>query len=577
MVATQDNHLRRVATSPVNPQFLILGHRLETEQTGMVKLTGPSSAFITDSSFVTITRLVSPRPVVALDYQPPEYRGLPPPSTSSKRIYNMPVPNAQSNMPVPNAQTNSEGRSNYEDLYTRHALETFKFGSPSITTMTDTSSQVDPLSSEEDFPHPGADTTPRPSLAVHPQGIRGHTSRVTSPSDEFSLVGHRPRQDDASSTHTFGTRSPASASASSLVNPDRNDRSQPRQETSQEQSSDDEPRVRYHPSPYVESLYSSSSVDSTFSREEFFDDDDFSDPDFEFSSAHYDDTSFYDQSHHSPLPDQDSFSADHLSHRRGSNPVPIPGAQEGHSQGRDREDSVATVKYPTPSAPGPSTMAPTSPTTVASNSVSLPANGADWDQRRRAIQGRTDPSVASRPYPSTHAIDYASVPLPNVVDSPGGPSTSHLEDGHVGMEFNMNEWNNIAFGIKGGADLGDVDAAPMMVASGAQNFWSRFAANDAPRRPSIASTINDTFQKHALAYRDQDWSFRKDKADGSVPIKKKRNTFIPFNERPLKRGPPWKGMAVGQIEYWRNELTGMYKVERLEIIGTWIGLHLRRQ
>ncbi|KXN90979.1 hypothetical protein AN958_03046 [Leucoagaricus sp. SymC.cos] len=451
-------------------------------------------------------------PTQPVDYQPLEYRGLPPPSSSSKRIYNMPVPNAQTN---------------YDDLYTRHELATFKFGSPSISTLTDTSSQIDPLSSEEDFPHPGADTTPRPSLAVHTEGIRSHPSQVTNPSGSNTL--------------------------------------QARTESSQEQSSDDEPRARYHPSPYVHSI-SSSSVDSNSTRDEYFDDEEFSDPDLELSSTRYEETGSYIQSYWDTPPDRDSFIADYPSQRRGSNPIAIPGVQEGCFQGRDREDSVATVKYPSSTAPGPSTISPRSPTTTAPNPLSLPTNEVDWDHRRRVIQDRFD-TPTSRSHPPVHAIDYASVPLPSFAGPSSGPVTSQM-DNNIALDFDLSEWADISSGIKGGNDLGDVDAAPM-IARHTNGFWSPFATNDAPRRPSIASTINDMFEKHALAFKDQDWSFKKDKADGSAHAKKKRNTFIPFNERPLKRGPPWRGMSVGQTEYWRNEITGMYKVERMEIVGEW--------
>ncbi|KAF9452756.1 hypothetical protein P691DRAFT_783308 [Macrolepiota fuliginosa MF-IS2] len=484
------------------------------------------------------------QPMAALDYQPPGYRGLPPPSSSSKRIYNMPVSNAQTN---------------YDALYTRNALDTFKFGSPSITTVTDASSQVDPLSSEEEFPHHAADTTPRPSLAVHPEGIRSHPSQVTSSSDRSSLVSHRPVRSDASSTHTFGTRSHASGSAPSLSGLNHGDRPQAGPGASQEPVSDDEPHIIHHHPPYINSIYSSSSADTFSTREEFyyFDEDDVSDPEIYVSSARSDDAGSYDQSYWDPPPDQDSFIADYLSNRRGSNPIPIPGAQEGQFQGRDREDSVATVRYPTPSAPGPSPIAPMSPTAIAPNPLSLPANYSDWDQRRRAIQERIDPPATARLHPPVHAIDYGAIPLPSLA----GPSTSHGGNDHGVMDFDMKEWGNISVGIKGQADLGNVDAA---TTGNGYRLWPLIG--DA-RRPSVAETINDTFQKHALAFKDQDWSFRKDKADGSTPVKK-RNTFIPFHERPVKGGPPWRGMAVGQTEYWRNELTGMYKVERLEIVAS---------
>lgn len=499
---------------------------------------------------MTILRLMSPRPVAAIDYRPPASRDLAAVHTS-KPIYNGTVPNAQTG---------------YDDLFNRNALDTFKFGSPSISTMTDTSSQVDPHSSLEEFPHPGADTTPRPSLAVHPEGIRGRlppVPPVPSSSHPYPGTRHRPGRSDASSAHTFGTTTSASASVSSLVNPSSNDLSRTRQEeVSQEQSSDDEPHIRYYHPPSLGSLPSLSSVDSTYSREEFYyyDDEDLSDPDI--GPAHQDDSDSFDESYWNIPPDQDSFVADYLSQRRGSNPIPIPGVQDGHSQGREREDSVATIKYPLTSAPGPSRMDRMSLSAVASGSTSLPAPDAAWDQR---VYGRRDSPTAARSYPPILAMDYGSAPPPHFVQ-PFEPLTSHPDNDNVAMDFDPLEWGNIASGIKGGADLGDVDAAPL----GAENvhtLWSRFGPNDAPRRPSVASTIYDTFQKHALAFKDQDWSFRKDKADGSALAKKKRNTFIPFNERHLKRGPPWRGMTIGQMEYWRNELTGMYKVERLEIPG----------
>jgi hypothetical protein len=135
------------------------------------------------------------------------------------------------------------------------------------------------------------------------------------------------------------------------------------------------------------------------------------------------------------------------------------------------------------------------------------------------------------------------------------------------LDFDPDEWQTFSRGIKNFNEFRDVHAAPTQVANN-QGRWWPFAPNDA-RRPSVASTINDTFQKHALAYKDQDWSFQRDKADdGPIPKPKKGNVFIPFSERPPKRGPPWRGMTLGDIEYWRNEVTGIYKVERLEVYGT---------
>ncbi|EKM80625.1 hypothetical protein AGABI1DRAFT_105618 [Agaricus bisporus var. burnettii JB137-S8] len=438
--------------------------------------------------------------VQPLDYQPRDYRGLPPPSTSSKRIYSMPGPEE------------------YDEYYTRNALETFKFGSPSITTMTDISS-VDPLSSNDDFQPPAIDTTPRPSLAVYTEGARGLPSQMT--------------------VHPI-------------------DRSRSRRESSQERSSDDEPRVRYHRPPHVESLYSSTD-DASF-RSDFYmcDDEEFSDVDFEFSSSHLN-----NESSDSITPSgEDRFRVSHLSARRGSNPIPIPGAQVGHSQGRDREDSAATVKFPTPSAPGPSITGPASLTNVAPNPLSLPANSADWDQRRRAFQDRVESPTSTRSHPHPHVIDYTSAAGP----STAGPSTTQLGDVDLAKDFDPDEWKKLSHGIKNLSDFRDVRTGPTEVANG-QGSWWPFAPNDA-RRPSVASTIHDTFQKHAMAYKDQDWSFQRDKADndpGSKP--KKLNVFIPFSERPrpTKRGPPWRGMTLGDIEYWRNELTGIYKVERMEV------------
>lgn len=503
------------------------------------------------------TRLLYARSVQPLDYQPREYRGLPPPSTSSKRIYSMPGPEE------------------YDEYYTRNALETFKFGSPSITTMTDTSS-VDPLSSSEDFQPPMIDTTPRPSLAVHTEGAHGQPSQLTglsdrisrinrvdgthaqppqmtSPSDRVPTVNHRPVQSNAT-FHTFGSTS-ASPSGSPSVRPV--DRLRFRPESSQERSSDDEPRVRYHRLPPVESLYSSSTDDASFRDDIYvYDDEEFSD--FEISSSHFDNVSSYSI----PPFEEDASRISYLSQRRGSNPIPIPGAHAGPSQGRDREDSVATVKFPTPSAPGPSTMGPASLTNVARNPLSLPANTADWDQRRKTLQDRIDSPTSTRPHPHTHVVDY----LLSAGPSASGPSTQP-RNADLTLDFDPDEWQKLSRGIKNLNDFRDVHAAPAEVAHN-QGSWWPFAPNDA-RRPSVASTINDTFQKHALAYKDQDWSFQRDKPDdGHILKPKKGNVFIPFSERPPKRGPPWRGMTLGDIECWRNELTGIYKVERLEVCGT---------
>jgi hypothetical protein len=468
------------------------------------------------------------------------------------------------------------GPEEYDEFYTRNALETFKFGSPSITTMTDISS-VDPLSSNEDFQPPMIDTTPRPSLAVHTDGAQFQLSQMTSlfdrvstinrmdgaraqplpmtsPSERAPTVNHRSMQSNAT-FHTFGSTS-VSPSGSLLMHPD--DRSRSRPNSSQERSSDDEPRVRYHRPPHVESLHSSSTDDASF-RDEYYPDDDEEFSDFELSSSsHYDNGSAYSIPPH----EEDISRMSYLSQRRGSNPIPIPGAHAGPSQGRDREDSVATVKFPTPSAPGPSTMGPASLINVAPNPLSLPANSADWDQRRRALHDRIESPTSTRSHPHTHTIDYPSPAGP----STAGPSTQP-RNVDLTLDFDENEWQKYSRGIKNLNDFCDVNAATTQVANNQGGWWRPFGLND-DRRPSNASTINDTFQKHALAYKDQDWSFQRDKADdGAIPKPKKGNVFIPFSERPPKRGPPWRGMALGDAEFWRNELTGIYKVERLEVYG----------
>jgi len=421
--------------------------------------------------------------------------------------------------------------------------------------MTETSSQIDPLSSEEDFPPHEADTTPRPSLVVHTGALLSNPLRAFNLSDQYPPADTRPVQSDAP-TNTTTTRSLKSTSTHSLVNPSDRDSSRSRAEMSSEQSSDDEPRAVYYTFPYVESI-SSSSTDSNSTRN-LYDDEDFSDTDLEVSSALIDEVESFDQSYWDMLPDQD-FIANYLTQRRGSNPIAIPRAQEGFPQGRDRENSVATVMFPTPSAPSSSNLSPRSPTAPAPNALSLPNNEADWGQRRRAIRNRLETSAA-RVHPSIQVIDFATSPDRASVSR--GTPIAHLND--TTLEFDMSEWKDISSGIKGGGDLRDVGTAPREPVN--PNFWSRFTPYDVLRRPSIASTINDTFQKHALAYKDQDWSFKKEKGDGTAHSKK-RNTFIPFHERPLKKGKPWKGMTIGQIEYWHNDLTGIYKVERLGIPG----------
>ena len=481
-----------------------------------------------------ITVLPPSRPMSLLDYQPLESRTLPP---SSKRI------------PGPVSQPTQD------EYYTRNELATFKFGSPRTTSMTETYSQIDPLSSEEEFPPHEADTTPRPSLVVHTGAPLSSPSRAFNLSDQYLPADTRPIQSGAP-INTATIRSLTSTSTPSLVNPSDRDSSQSRAEMSSEQSSDDEPRAVYYTFPYVESI-SSSSTDSNSTRN-LYDDEDFSDTDLETSSALIDEVDSFDQSYWDMPPNQD-FIANYLTQRRASNPIAIPGAQEGFHQGRDREDSLTTVMFPTPSAPSSSNLSPRSPTAPTLNALSLPNNEADWGQRRRAIRNRLETSAAGV-HPSIQVLDFVTSPNHTSV-SRGTPAT-HLND--TALEFDMSEWKDISSGIKGGGDLRDVGAAPRDPVN--PNFWSRFTPYDALRRPSVASTINDTFQKHALAYKDQDWSFKKEKGDRTA-YSKKRNTFIPFHERPLKKGKPWKGMTVGQIEYWHNDLTGIYKVERLGIPG----------
>ena len=318
------------------------------------------------------------------------------------------------------------------------------------------------------------------------------------------------------------------------------------------------------------------------------------------------------------------------SERRGSLPLAIPvitppldaRADAFFQTGRDREDSLATLRRPSRSLDDEFYTAGFSVGRGSDSArlgddllnrplppapVSVPETDGDWRtlQERHAQKGK----ARQRDVPVT-ATTNASGPN-NILHQPSqAPPFSPNNQGNAMDGFDP-DWSALQGGITGfdRSNVADIiqsnnNADPnIRRPSAAGSKWLLWGNNNA-RRPStatVSSGYGDSFGKAigrwgGAEYHAQkrDWSFRKEKTDrgaivhgdvahgsstgfstprGSITGEGTGLASIADRERQKERPgskeadkankpPVWRGMPLGSQEVWKNDLAGRFKVDR---------------
>ncbi|KAF9462404.1 hypothetical protein BDZ94DRAFT_1236889 [Collybia nuda] len=547
----------------------------------------------------------------------------------------------------------------------------------------------DPDNRSEDFIAP-TDVTPRPSVVAYhhqsenqnyfrshptqPPGQQGWPPTPVSPSspggrpragaDRDRIRDRRGRDSDTSSYHTFGTSS-ASASVTSLSDHSTafsrtgsiasRHTDTTNQTSTHDLSSTDDEEDHHHPIPpnlagdlshvprnsaRAESSGTGTAVE--FSSDEEYDDsefdyDDYTDEDglnIEIGSAQYEGSvvthDWERELYSNPASGSGSVRAySGSSVRRGSLPMAIPGAAPpGTASGRDRENSVITLRRPSRSlddeirnfagrnlghnsGQGNAQGALDRPLPPAP--VSVPESDGDWRtlQERSTMKGKGreqqyDPLTSGA---GSGATRYH----PN-----SDPTSENAMDG-----FDL-DWSNMIGGIVS-FDPSEVAGIIRPIGSADTNErrpsaishrWLLSWGNN--RRPSVTSNYGgDSFGKAVRKWggdeyqaQRRDWSFRREKADqGAVipaggselsarrasngfrspreSIAAEMSAIVPVNavDRDRERGRElesakfmdkdkakkasvWQGMVLDSQEVWKNDLVGRFKVDRNATIPT---------
>lgn len=489
-------------------------------------------------------------------------------------------------------------------LYAVNSLSTYSFGSqPAQSPPT----SIDPLSQEDDHEPHRVDITPRPSVVEHgefggnrPQHFfRSHSSQSPGRSrdqlDPAELDHHlfnpdppRARPSDAASHRTFGTSS-ASASVTSLSSVGHqdsrmSDRSASTRHTSAANTDDEDDRTNLD-----------------FSSDDEYDDEyyDNDDPAYhvEISSTVYEEGSLDESSSYMwGSGDRDEPSYDR---RRGSLPMAIPGAGEGRTdeRGRDREDSLITLRRPSRSLDDDLSILNlhAGPATISGSNIdplghSVPGTDSDWRNianKQRLIASRGSITTLS----TVRDSRYASLT----------PTTSRANPSAVTDGFDQDWLEMMRGGITSIPTSDFVRQSQDPQSNGRSTIFGL-------RRPSVASvmTYDDSFLKAVGRWDSQgygvqrkEWTFKRETVDSSGPshaakptgnklagllgsktsidrdrvglgsIASSKSVSIEDKEkrekdREKERRLPanWRGMAIGAGEVWGNILIGRYEVTR---------------
>ncbi|KAF6761243.1 hypothetical protein DFP72DRAFT_35342 [Ephemerocybe angulata] len=511
------------------------------------------------------------------------------------------------------------------DFYTQYALNTFSFGaaaSPPIQTQA-----IDPLSSgreddSDEFPYK-ADTTPRPSL-VASSSPRSHSSQLPAMQSQYTTslpppprrsptkTAERARKPSTSSHHTSAapsTSASASASTSSLSSAALESSTGSRRggsittplTSSNELTSDEDEGDHHHPIPHHQSPPTPSpferienpsgfvTVDNMFDDISDNDDDEYYNPDIDISSSiHEDSGAFFDNF---PSQSRESLRSS-FAPRRGSFAIPIPMQQS--PEGRDREDSLATLRRPSRSLDGlrsesraeslrHSDRQPISPTSVPESELRRFSieKGMDRDHANRPP---ATPSIALTP-PSTHPTSA----LQNYGLDWNIPSTGIVE-------WDLSEMQDIVGGINGPSS----SDRPLPYRRGSSS------TTDSGRRMSSTSTNSDPFSKQlhkwgGQQYQDEKlkWTFAPERSrlgenrmsverdknsissmfahqstdsyslspvsSSSSAYQDYRSTHVDAKGSTKEKPRPWRGMEVDTTEWWTCNMFGSFKLERSNV------------
>ncbi|KAF8070463.1 hypothetical protein FPV67DRAFT_1413874 [Lyophyllum atratum] len=558
------------------------------------------------------------------------------------------------------------------DLYTYNSLNSFSFGTVQPQAAPSSSRPVHPLSSahgdadsinEDTFL--GPDVTPRPSVIAydHLDQFRSHPAQPSgaSPSKHIYSEDHRRANMGQGPDHSerdsdTGTSS-ASASVTSLSSTSAGfsragsratHHTSSTNQTSADHSSidDDDDDDHHHPIPpnLIDSVARSAASRGSGSNTavEFSSDEEYADSEYDYDdyddnlgieigSMRYEgsvvthDWDFYSGAGGSngSVRGQSGWG---YSDRRGSIPMSIPGTlppfDPGETStfaiGRNREDSIATLRRPSrsldddftklgigrgvgSSAPGEATLEhPLQP-----SPTSVPGSHGDW----RILEGRSRSKAKARendrglPSPtSTSGLNVDYQPSEDALAASVIPTA----------EFDL-DWAEMRGGITAldPNELGDIIGNPNPPSSSNDRRPSAtggrwllgWGSKDA-RRPSTATVSSyggDSFGKairnwDGPRYQAQrrDWSFKKEKAERTsdapeVPLRRTSTGFLSprgsmvtersgvtpaipgeqmkdvINDVEKEKGAlsaVWKGMRLDSTELWRNDLVGRFKVDR---------------
>ena len=562
---------------------------------------------------------------------------------------------------------------NDAELYIHNSLQSFSFGAVQSQTSSRSFNPLSPLQSDadnasDDFSFP-SDITPRPSVVAYhptqhlprghppqPPGQSGWPLPVQNLSTKHPRVrshGDRDRHhgDSDTSSRLTAESSSASASVTSLSSNSaglsRNgSRASRRTDTTTQTSApdlsstdDEEDRRRPHRTHRLAGRAETGSRGTGTSNTtavEFSSDEEYPDSDYDEEYEYYDEdtgmsieigSAQYEGSVVTHDWDRELYAASSgsvrtfsaSSERRGSLPMAIPvitlpdarGDTSFHT-GRDREDSVATLRRPSRSlddefyTPGFSAGRGSDSANrrleedllnrpLPPAPVSVPESDGDWRtlQERQAQKGK-----ARQRDVSGARIHQPSQAPPLSPNSQGNamegfdPDWSALQGGITGFDR-----SNVADIIQCNNNADANVRRPSAVGS----KWLLWGNNTA-RRPStatVSSGYGDSFGKaigkwggeeyHA---QKRDWSFRKEKTGrgavvhGGVPSGSTTGYLTPTTERSglaspadrerqkerpgskevdkdkTSKHPVWRGMPLGSQEVWKNDLAGRFKVDR---------------
>ena len=493
-------------------------------------------------------------------------------------------------------------------MYMQNDLNTFSFGAPSASS---SSMPIDPLSRPRDDSESDLvlipDTTPRPSVVLHPHPRSRQSHRPYQ--IKFSKgAGQIPREKDSdtASTHTFGT---SSISSSSRPSDSRTNSGQSNITSDNDGTSDEELGGR-HPLP---AEFSSPDLSP---RSRNFDQDSSmyaSEEDYDLYNDDYDhdaeagieiDSVAHPGSDRCTIDYRDvsreSVSFDYAE-KRGSQALPIAtSSDKPYLENRIRENSVATLRRPSRSLDelrsinyaqqiASSSFATHTERSLPPSPTSVPGSEGDWrDLRKKSVQrDKNFPSISSRMTSNQHSSEL------NDFD----PSWMHHRvNGVVG--FDLSDINDIV----GGNNTGRSSNDPLRKES----------AISAYRRSSTASSGNvDIMYRRIIG----PWSTQKDreqrrmwtfvKEHDRLPpedihtrqnnhIERERpsiSSFFGSNNRSSsaalehgltsggisffdgrdkekaagkEKAPKeiWRGMALDSEEFWNNQATGRFRVYR---------------